>query len=137
MKGLFDMFDFDQSGDISVDEIQKIMRLAGKKMTLEEIKTMISEDDRDHNQQIDLDEFCGLMKKQISPTQKFDELERVFNEFTRPNTNYIDEKDLKRVFVSLGWNISMEDCLLLVEMFEVGHNGRIYFSQFVKFLMAQ
>ena len=78
MKGLFDMFDFDQSGDISVDEIQKIMRLAGKNMTKEEIKTMITDDDGDHNNQIDMDEFCTLMKKEINPTSRFDELEKVF-----------------------------------------------------------
>ena len=54
------------------------MRLAGKNMTKEEIKTMITDDDGDHNNQIDMDEFCTLMKKEINPTSRFDELEKVF-----------------------------------------------------------
>ena len=90
------------------------MQLAGKNSTREEIKSMINEDDLDHNNKIDMGEFCNLMKTSISPTQRFEELEKVFNDFAKPNTDYIDEKDLKRVFVSLGSNIPMDDCLLLV-----------------------
>ena len=77
---------------------------------------------------IDFEEYCAIMAKQVNPKQKFEELEKVFHDFAKPDTDYIDAKDLRRVFISLGNDISIDDCKLLIEMFEVNSNGKIHFS---------
>ena len=56
-KEVFDMFDADGGGSISVDELQEIFEQLGQFKTEEEINNMIKEVDEDKSGEIDFEEF--------------------------------------------------------------------------------
>ncbi|MCQ2820109.1 MAG: EF-hand domain-containing protein [archaeon] len=63
LKASFDMFDTDKSGEISYNEIYKIMRNIGNPMTKDEIKAMIEKIDASGNGEVDFPEFIQLVDK--------------------------------------------------------------------------
>ena len=44
--------------------------------------------------------------------------------------------DIKTVFVGLSIDMSIEDCKLLVDMYDTSDDGEIDFSEFVRYMMA-
>ncbi|XP_071160618.1 calmodulin-like isoform X3 [Mytilus edulis] len=57
IKELFDLFDVDKSGTVSLDELAKIVRGLGSNPTEAELKEMFAEVDKDGSGNIDIDEF--------------------------------------------------------------------------------
>jgi len=53
MKSAFAVFDHDNSGTISLDELRKVMKSFGEILTDEELDTMIKEVDKDGDGSID------------------------------------------------------------------------------------
>lgn len=61
LREAFDMFDVDQSGEISAKELGSVMGALGFAPTKQEIEDMISAIDRDLDSCLDYDEFCSLV----------------------------------------------------------------------------
>ena len=57
LKALFDMFDTDNSGSISSDNIHLAMQKLGLELPLEEVKAIIAKHDFDNDHTISFDEF--------------------------------------------------------------------------------
>ena len=60
-KIIFDKFDRDHNGYITMKELKKAMRNLGQKLTFEEIHQMLADIDTDKNGTIDFDEFCKFI----------------------------------------------------------------------------
>ena len=108
------MFDVDGDQTISVFELTKIMRTLGQNPTEEEVKKMVEEADEDGSGEIDFREFCTLLAKRLAETEGDEELVEVFAMFDTDNDNLLDAEDLKRVFIELGHEKSLDDCELLI-----------------------
>ena len=78
IKMLFDMFDLDGSGTISVEELKSVMRMLGFNPTEEEIRKMIAEVDDSGDGEIDLPEFTKLVRTKLDENTANEELEEVF-----------------------------------------------------------
>ncbi|MCQ2816601.1 MAG: EF-hand domain-containing protein [archaeon] len=70
LKKAFDLFDKDGSGEISVNEIYRIMKNVGNPITKTEIREMIKDIDVSGNEELDFDEFCRLVKRIEEPTRQ-------------------------------------------------------------------
>ena len=66
MKEAFNLFDKDGGGTISAPEMRQCLRSIGQNYSEYEVKKMIDEIDQDDNGEIDFDEFCMLMAKNMS-----------------------------------------------------------------------
>ena len=131
------MFDVDGDQTISVLELTKIMRTLGQNPTEEEVKKMVEEADEDGSGEIDFREFCTLLAKRFAETEGDEELVEVFALFDTDNDNLLDSEDLKRVFVGLGHEISLEQCELLVKMYDADQDGYLDFTEFTAAFMAK
>ncbi|GKU85864.1 hypothetical protein SLE2022_250070 [Rubroshorea leprosula] len=61
LKEVFQVFDKDQDGYISANELRQVMINLGEKLSDEEVEQMIKEADLDGDGQVDYDEFVKLM----------------------------------------------------------------------------
>jgi calmodulin len=59
---VFNLFDKDGSGTISVDEIAKALRSLGMEATTDEIKELMREADNDYTGQLDFNEFISFLQ---------------------------------------------------------------------------
>jgi Ca2+-binding EF-hand superfamily protein len=59
----FQLFDADNTGKISFQNLKQVAEDLGEKISDEELKEMISEADRDGDGQVDREEFLKIMKK--------------------------------------------------------------------------
>lgn len=57
------MFDDDGTGKISFRNLKRIARELGEKLPDEELQAMIDEFDRDHDGEINEEEFVNIMKQ--------------------------------------------------------------------------
>ena len=78
LKSVFELFDLDGGGTISIDELKEVMRALGQTTSEEELRIMISEADKDGSMEIDFYEFVWLMAKKMNEKEEFEELEQVF-----------------------------------------------------------
>eukprot|EP01083_Nonionella_stella_P055608 146589_1 len=62
LKDAFKVFDADDSGEITVDELIQVMKNLGNKMTRDEALDMIKQHDVDGNGQISFEEFRKMMR---------------------------------------------------------------------------
>eukprot|EP01047_Picozoa_sp_COSAG01_P050164 COSAG01_NODE_5041_length_4529_cov_3.719413_3_plen_249_part_00 len=63
LKTLFDKFDTDGSGAISVDELQKLSHCTGVSLTAEQAAETLAKLDKDGNGTLGFDEFSGWLKE--------------------------------------------------------------------------
>lgn len=59
----FRLFDDDDTGKITLKNLQRVAKEIGENMTDDELMEMIEEADRDNDHEIDQDEFLRIMKK--------------------------------------------------------------------------
>ncbi|CAI4229708.1 unnamed protein product [Auanema sp. JU1783] len=64
LRQVFNVFDKNQDGLISLDDLVYVMMSLGEKLTEAEAKDMIKEGDLDHDGMIDFQEFIMLIKNQ-------------------------------------------------------------------------
>ncbi len=80
---VFGLFDKDGGGTISNSELGTVMRTLGQNPSETEIEAMIREVDVDGNGEIDFEEFCRLMVRQMEQNQPAEELVEVFKIFDK------------------------------------------------------
>ena len=61
----------------------------------------------------------------------------VFNMFDTDGDNLIDAEDLRRIFIEIGYDVSEEDCELLVKMNDEDQDGYLDFTEFTAAFMAR
>ena len=82
-KEAFNKYDKDSSGNLSINEIQKIAKDLGYPMTKEEVQEAFAEVGGDGK--IDFDEFVMLMEEYIHSLGE-DELLKAFRDYDKDNT---------------------------------------------------
>merc|ERR1719248_215876 len=71
-KEVFDRFDEDGSGNVSSQEVSKIMESLGYEVSTEVLDAVMKEIDFDGSGEISYDEFCSLMAKMLGPDGDLD-----------------------------------------------------------------
>lgn len=77
------LVDMDDSGGISVDELEQLLETIGMHISPKELEEMLKDIDRDNNGEIDFQEFCDNMSKQIQVPYATDTIEAAFLAFAR------------------------------------------------------
>ena len=136
-KEAFDIFDQDKDGIITINELGEIMKILGQSTSDEELQLMILEVDIEGNGNIDFKDFLTLMAKKKMENDEHDESEnnlyQVFHVINQSGTGKINEKELKRVMISLG-EVHITDDEIKGMIKEVGDGEFISFVQFCKII---
>ena len=134
---IFDIFDETGDGNISNDEIGKVMQGLGENPTPERIASLVAQIDYDGNGEVDFDEFVCLMVKTVYEADKAEEeLVEVFHRFDRDQDGDINEHDLLHMFRELGYATDEAEAKDMIHFFDKDGDGRINFAEFVQLMMS-
>lgn len=78
-----DIIDWNDSGGISVNDLEMLLETVGMKLSHEELQAMIREIDKDGNGEIDFQEFCETMTKKIELDHAPEEVASSFKAFSK------------------------------------------------------
>jgi len=91
-----DLVEWDDTGSISVDELEQLLETVGMRLTQKELKAMVKDIDLDGDGEIDFHEFCEKMTQKIQVSQSPEEITKSFKSFARNAPDgYIRVKDLR------------------------------------------
>ncbi|KAI9503594.1 calmodulin-like 3 [Coemansia spiralis] len=131
----FSLFDQDNDGYISAQELGAVMRSLNKFPTERELEDMIAEIDRDNNNKIDFAEFVTLMARhEKDDTNKEAEILEAFRVFDIDGNGKIDADELRRIMTSIGEKLTEEEVEEMIREADVDGDNAINYEEFAKMI---
>ncbi|XP_025285154.1 centrin-1 [Canis lupus baileyi] len=130
----FDLFDADGSGTIDVKELKVAMRALGFEPRKEEMKKMISEVDKEGTGKISFNDFLGVMTQKMAEKDTKEEILKAFRLFDDDETGKISFKNLKRVAVELGENLTDEELQEMIDEADRDGDGEVNEEEFLRIM---
>ncbi|KAI9335474.1 calmodulin mutant SYNCAM56 [Obelidium mucronatum] len=130
-KEAFGLFDKNNDGTITVDELGAVMRSLGQQPTEEELKDLMSEVDEDQNGSIDFTEFLGLMARKLHDADAEDELKSAFKVFDKDGNGFICADELRSVMANLGEKLTEAEIEAMIRENDKDGDGRIDMVEFL------
>ena len=136
MKQMFKQFDKDNSGTITINELQKGLEKKGARSTKSELEKMLKEMDVDGNGELDYEEFIAATLCQ-SKIQNEDHMERAFAYFDKDNSGFITLDELKKVISDFGMNhMQGMDENEFMNALDANNDGKIDYDEFLAFMSS-
>ncbi len=132
---VFQHFDEDKDGKISALELCHCIGSIGGELLIEEAETVIESLDSDGDGLLGLEDFFGLMESG-SEEDKIKDLREAFEVYDTDGAECITPKSLKCTLSRLGESRSLEECVLMINQFDLDGNGVLTFEEF-KVMMIQ
>ena len=109
IKEAFDLFDTDGSGSIDPRELRAAMQSLGFEAKNQTIYQMITDLDKNKNNNIDFEEFLDMMTARMSDRDTREDINKVFRLFDDDGTGTITIRNLRRVARELGETMTDEE----------------------------
>merc|ERR1719410_531367 len=133
LKEAFKLFDCDRDGEITVEELGKVMRTHGFDPTEEDLRDMIRNVDTNANGAIDFNEFIDMMVKRRDCLE--DDVAHAFKVFDRDGDGLISEEELRLTMTNLGEALTEAEVRHMIAEADMDGDGKINFAEFSR-LMA-
>merc|ERR1712037_146733 len=130
LKEAFALFDCDRDGEISVEELGKVMQTHGFDPTEEDLKDMIRNVDTNADGAIDFNEFIEMMVKGRGHSVE-DDVVHAFKVFDRDGDGLISEEELRLTMT----NLAEAEVRHMIAEADMDGDGKINFAEFSR-LMA-
>jgi len=134
IKEAFDLFDPDGTGKIATKELKVAFRALGFEPTKEELKKLIADFDPDGLGKLSYEEFLHLMTVKMAEKDSKDDLIRAFRLFDDDDTGKISFKNLKRVAIELGENLTDEEIQEMIDEADKDGDGEISQEEFLRIM---
>jgi calcium-binding protein CML len=139
VKKVFDKFDTNGDGKISVSELRSVFKALGVDRTSsEEIKEAVSEIDKDGDGAIDLREFVDFHRINGAPDGSGrgsgKEINDAFEMYDRDKNGLISAQELHEVMQGLGQKCSVNDCAKMIGSVDVDGDSCVNFEEFKKMM---
>ncbi|KAG4436631.1 EF-hand [Leptodontidium sp. 2 PMI_412] len=137
LKEAFQLFDSDNDGVITKEEMSAVMNSLGLNPTMSEIEDMINEVDLDQTGTVDLEEFIKMMSIKTKPSNADDEMRSAFNVFDKDGSGTISVDELGQLMKTFGENLSDEDLKVMIQEVDKNGDGHIDYQEFVNFFLEK
>ena len=135
-KEAFQLFDKDNDGKITEEELGIVMRALGCNPTEQDIKDIVSEHVKDESRKVDEPTFELIMSKKNKEVDNTDEIKKAFDIFDKEQNGYISASELKHVLTTLGEKLSEQEVDDLLK--EIGvQEGLINIEDFIKLITSK
>lgn len=138
LKLVFGLFDADGDGKISASELRAHFGALGEHLSLVEAQGVISHLDADGDGLIDFNDFLRLMRvdgkdRGMNDEEKEEEedLRKAFEMFEQEKgSGCITPKGLQMMLRRLGDEKSYDDCVAMIQVYDIDGNGVLDFHEF-------
>ncbi|KAJ3236434.1 Centrin-3 [Chytriomyces hyalinus] len=117
IRDVFNLFDTDGSASIDPSELRIVMRALGFNLTEEEVEEIskIFEREPDEDESLSFEEFLFVMAIKLSQKDETAEMKKSFTVFDTEKRGKIGFRDLRRIALELGDNLTDEDLHIMIE----------------------
>eukprot|EP00090_Calanus_glacialis_P027075 TRINITY_DN42614_c0_g1_i1.p1 TRINITY_DN42614_c0_g1~~TRINITY_DN42614_c0_g1_i1.p1 ORF type:complete len:185 (-),score=56.21 TRINITY_DN42614_c0_g1_i1:12-566(-) len=122
----FKMFDQNNDGTITIEELGEVMHSLGRNPTKTELKDMVNEVDMDSNGSIDFTEFLAMMGADM----KDEEMREAFKMFDLDGDGLIDANEIKQGMKIMGEEVTDEEVLEIMKDLDVDGDGFVNYTEF-------
>ncbi|XP_060602173.1 neo-calmodulin-like [Ruditapes philippinarum] len=134
LRQAFRIFDKDDDGTISTQELGTVLRSLGQNPTEHDLEQIIKEVDVDGNGLIEFEEFVTLMSKKFTEEATENDIREAFKVFDPDNLGYILSSDLRHIMTTKGDKMSDDEVDEMIEDADLDGDGHIEYEEFVKML---
>ena len=131
----FKIFDKNNDGLITQDELKQLLNNIGQKPSDSEIQDMINEIDIDGDGKINFDNFITLMEKKLRDHDNEEELIETFKVFDKDGIGFITFNNLKDVIKNLGLNYSDDEIMEMIKECDLDNDMMINYDEFTKMVL--
>ncbi|CAA3026756.1 probable calcium-binding CML41 [Olea europaea subsp. europaea] len=132
-KEVFRRFDGDNDGKISAHELRSYFESVGEYMSHEDAEIVINNLDTDKDNFLDFQDFMKLMEKEGEE----EDLKRAFEIFElEKGSGRITPRSLQRVLSRLGDSKSYDECVAMIQVYDMDGNGELDYQEFQQMMMA-
>ncbi|XP_057848396.2 calcium-binding protein CML24-like [Cryptomeria japonica] len=136
LESVFNKFDADGDGKISVSELRNVMRSLGHDATEDELRLMMAEADSDGDGHVDLAEFVALNTRGVDNTERLQDLQEAFKMFDVNGDGSISAHELESVLGRLGETSSLNECHHMIAKVDADRDGKVNFDEFLAMMSA-
>lgn len=136
-KESFKLFDKDENGHITVQELGLVMRYLNQNPTLAELEAMIKEVDSNSSGTVDFVEFCQLMERHKQSGDQDTALREAFKMFDKDGNGYISAAELRTVMCNLGEKLTEQEVDDMIKEADVDADGMVNYEEFVAMMLAK
>tara|TARA_B110000305_G_C19272224_1_gene555045 strand:+ start:475 stop:954 length:480 start_codon:yes stop_codon:yes gene_type:complete len=132
IKEAFQLFDTEGRGQIDIKELKAAFRALGFQVKKAEIRTMMSDVDKEGADNITFDEFVEMCGPKMTSRDTRDEIMKVFGLFDDDGTGAISFRNLRRVASELGENLTDEELQEMIDEADRDGDGLINEDEFFR-----
>ncbi|XP_011867224.1 PREDICTED: caltractin-like [Vollenhovia emeryi] len=127
----FDLFDPNGTGKMATKDLKVALRALGYEPTRKEIQTLVESVAPECPNELSYEEFHRVIKIKVSEEDCITDIIRAFRLFDDDKTGKISLKNLKRVAIELGEDLTDEELLDMIDQADKDGDGQISLDEFV------
>ncbi|KAF0910318.1 hypothetical protein E2562_001498 [Oryza meyeriana var. granulata] len=135
LKEVFALFDKNNDGIVTSQELGEVLSSLGQNHTEAELQNMIREVDADGNGVIDFHEFLNLMAHILKDPDSDKQLRETFQLFDKDGDGYISAAELREVMITLEKEITGQEIDEMMKEADLDGDGRISYEEFERLML--
>jgi len=135
MKEVFQAFDTDRSGTVTISELMDGLRKKGVEKAASEVAELVKSMDMDGNGALDYEEFIAATLS-TAKMENEDNLARAFAYFDKDNSGYISRSEVQKVITDFGLDHEFGDVNDFMEAADTNKDGKIDYDEFLAVMTA-
>lgn len=129
---IFNQFDKNKDGTISVSELEEALKLLGCRVKDSEVLEMVKEFDKDASGNLEFKEFCQIVSAQINESSSDEFLAEALRTIDTNGDGIIPCTDLISLLTSVGPRLSMEEVEEILKEIDPKNEGFIRYNDLLK-----
>ncbi|XP_052057983.1 neo-calmodulin-like [Mytilus californianus] len=127
----YSMFDYDENGTISTNQLGTVMRALGLNPSNGEVQDIINEIDAEGNGVIEFPEFLTVMSRKINEIDNEDEIRDAINIIFK-DREYVSAVEIWYLMRKFGDKLSDEEVQDFINQTRTDGDGKIRYEDFLK-----
>ncbi|VDO05778.1 unnamed protein product [Rodentolepis nana] len=130
----FTLFDRNQDGLITIDELENFMQSLGVNLSKKELLEMMKEGDVNGDGAIDFKEFINMVVNSVNVAEDKVKLLNIFRLFDKDKNGFITKSELRQVLTALGEKLQEDQLEEMIRNIDKDCDGRINYDEFTKIM---